>query len=929
MAVEPRRKMEKKNVVAQPSGDATERHDDRTIAAPATYPGGDGFSNAGDESTFVGKVAPSMESPGLFVPTVQPKTGKGQFGETNARRDTAAPADGGFSHDGLLLPGTKIDGWEGRVVSCISHNSGEAEIYVVENKKQEQFVLKYYRTGIVPKQEIVTLLAKLQHKGLVQIYRLGQHWGRFFELMTYCRGGPVSKRDKDNKSVYLPMRGQQFEQVVETLNETLHYLHTMGIIHRDIKPANILVQDMEAAELKITDFGISSLLDLQDGNTERATNVNRTEGYAAPEVYSGLTRREVDYYALGITFYVFLTDKDPFQKLNPRQVMCLTVQGKVVEHLFGTPEGSKLSPRYRTLLTGLLATANEKRWGFEEISRWLKGEDIKVEIGASTSLPEFRAGGLSINSLNQMADALLQNKKSEQWQRFLTQGDLSSWVSSFDKALGNEIKEIGLRFRAIGNPELGLQRLAFTLDQEIPYVSSNGVSASSREELARIFEKEGVRILPAVRDSFSGLQLWMESRDELKEFVAWAREWVKASGKDDEILFQGLLLSLRGLSSLKIDTDLSISSLGQLLETKLTKEQKAKIEKWIFNEGNSPLYLWLELSESSQAKQDREYLRFHREAFPKHGLDHFLETLKTHTAAQIGSWRYGGQVKRTSDDRIVPHGYGLGIHAQGIRYLGEWADGMRCGVGRSVMKDGIVFEGNYQNDSENGMGLLKKEKAWQYRGNFLNGFQHGPGILENANGDHFEGAWQRGKMSGAGRYFNPKSGAAYVGMWLNNDRHGEGFLTYKNGSWERGIWAGNKLVHGQKVKVKSAFNCYEREVLQMGRSVLKEKISFKFKGELIFSALRISVLSFVLILGGTVSVVLFFRWLSMPTLLIVSSVLLFSLLPIFLMNFAKLSRNLFGKIYDENGSLIRDWSNKDRPFVEPVVPMKNGNSRRP
>ncbi len=71
------------------------------------------------------------------------------------------------------------------------------------------------------------------------------------------------------------------------LFDAVAYLHSMGIIHRDLKPENILFSDhSKTAELKISDFGFSVKL-FTKPNLSRAKSALGTQGYAAPEVFSG------------------------------------------------------------------------------------------------------------------------------------------------------------------------------------------------------------------------------------------------------------------------------------------------------------------------------------------------------------------------------------------------------------------------------------------------------------------------------------------------------------------------------------------------------------------------------------------------------------------------------------------------------------------
>ncbi|MBF0225802.1 MAG: AAA family ATPase [Desulfobacterales bacterium] len=94
------------------------------------------------------------------------------------------------------------------------------------------------------------------------------------------------------------------------ITEGLKDIHASNIVHRDINPANIIFNN-ETKELKIIDFGISSLL-----SDEKNYSIIGTFSYIAPE-QTGRINRPIDFrsdfYSLGVTFYEMLTKRLPFE----------------------------------------------------------------------------------------------------------------------------------------------------------------------------------------------------------------------------------------------------------------------------------------------------------------------------------------------------------------------------------------------------------------------------------------------------------------------------------------------------------------------------------------------------------------------------------------------------------------------------------------
>ncbi len=112
-----------------------------------------------------------------------------------------------------------------------------------------------------------------------------------------------------------PMPVLAFLDIAIRITTALAEIHRSGVIHKDIKPDNILVNETTGV-VKITDFGIATLLPREQPLAVRPSLVEGTLAYMSPE-QTGRMNRPVDVrsdlYSLGVVFYRMLTGRVPFE----------------------------------------------------------------------------------------------------------------------------------------------------------------------------------------------------------------------------------------------------------------------------------------------------------------------------------------------------------------------------------------------------------------------------------------------------------------------------------------------------------------------------------------------------------------------------------------------------------------------------------------
>ena len=104
--------------------------------------------------------------------------------------------------------------------------------------------------------------------------------------MEYIPGGDLGSMINRNGR----LQELEVKSISVQLLDALKYLHKMGITHRDVKPDNILILTAHPYHVKLTDFGLSKMVDSEETFLRTFCG---TLLYCAPEVYTEY--REYDH----------------------------------------------------------------------------------------------------------------------------------------------------------------------------------------------------------------------------------------------------------------------------------------------------------------------------------------------------------------------------------------------------------------------------------------------------------------------------------------------------------------------------------------------------------------------------------------------------------------------------------------------------------
>jgi len=141
--------------------------------------------------------------------------------------------------------------------------------------------------------------------------------------------------------------------------QATQYLHKQGIAHRDLKPENILLKDKTHSVIKLSDFGLSRVVD----EASFMKTMCGTPQYVAPEILcatkTGGYGVECDLWSLGVILYIMLVGYPPFNDEKPKKTVFEQI--KTGDYDFNEQFWSGISQSVKDLISLLLTVDPHKR----------------------------------------------------------------------------------------------------------------------------------------------------------------------------------------------------------------------------------------------------------------------------------------------------------------------------------------------------------------------------------------------------------------------------------------------------------------------------------------------------------------------------------------------------------------------------------------
>ncbi|MGQ9571382.1 MAG: protein kinase domain-containing protein, partial [Thermodesulfovibrionales bacterium] len=476
-----------------------------------------------------------------------------------------------------------------KILKVIARSTGEAEVYLVEKEKR-RYVFKYYYPAFKPKDTILKQLKGLTHEYIIDLYEYGYYQDRFFEILEYAEGGTIMDINPDGTYRYIPIRDiKRLKQIIKEIVNALEFCHSKGIVHRDIKPENIFFTNPDGTDVQIGDFGISSALD--EGLSKHLTGQARTEIYAAPELYQSIggktvISKEVDYYALGISLIHIWSGEEPFKDLSPFAIMKIKCDGKVY-----IPED--MDRDLENLIKGLITVEPSKRWGYNEIQKWLKGEHVPVYYkSVEFKYEPFPFGvekgeELIANNPVELSDLLF--RYPGLGKKHLYKGRIQQWLEKANDALYTLVEKI-VEDEYPLDEDAGLIKAAYIIDPTKNYKTFAGVECITPAEIGDAIEQESSYYRSYLtQNKNADLFLYFEARNA-KDVADAFRKYAQAYNNNPERAFNTMVLELQGKHEFKINNVRYTSPEALLIADDKTKDKVVQLLK----NPDSKLSIWLE-----------------------------------------------------------------------------------------------------------------------------------------------------------------------------------------------------------------------------------------------------------------------------------------------------------------------------------------------
>ncbi len=389
----------------------------------------------------------------------------------------------------------------------------------IRRQDSQTVILKVLKTDYPTSSELLgyqqeyEITRQLNLDGVIKVYGLETYQRSLVIILEDVGALSLSQlldEQREKGEAAIPI--QKFLNIAIKMTEILGEIHDSNVIHKDINPSNI-VFNPETGQLKIIDFGISSVFSREHPILNNINVLEGTLAYISPE-QTGRTNRSLDYrtdfYSLGVTFYELLTGQLPFQSTDALELVHCHIAKQPIPPDQVNPEINKaVSDIVMKLMAKTVKERYQSAWGIKvDLVMCL------MQLEANVEITDFIAGENDISNKFEIPQKLYGRER-----------EIKALLTAFERVLTSATKELML---ITGNSGIGKSSL---IDKRIRQIIENKSYFTS----GKFYPIKHNIPYSAVVGAFTSLmrKLLMENEAQLKN---WRRKLLTALGSNAQII---------------------------------------------------------------------------------------------------------------------------------------------------------------------------------------------------------------------------------------------------------------------------------------------------------------------------------------------------------------------------------------------------------
>ncbi|CAF4356758.1 unnamed protein product, partial [Rotaria magnacalcarata] len=198
------------------------------------------------------------------------------------------------------------------------------------------------------------------HPNIIDIVASFETPNYVFIVMELCPYGELF----DYLTKVVRLSEKRTRQIMSSILQGVHHLHSYRVVHRDLKPENILMDS--TMNVKITDLGFAAQIE----DNQSLYDLFGTPGYMAPELLRCSQSEDgpgyglpVDLWACGVILYILLSGLPPFWHRKQHLMFRMIMEG---QYTMTGSEWDDVSETAKDLIRHLLVLNPADRYTAEQ-----------------------------------------------------------------------------------------------------------------------------------------------------------------------------------------------------------------------------------------------------------------------------------------------------------------------------------------------------------------------------------------------------------------------------------------------------------------------------------------------------------------------------------------------------------------------------------